>query len=213
MASAGLWAATACQAGGQLSPQATAPADLHMAAAWCAPAPATWVTVVWTNRGSVALALWPWTDTDTGPQHDALQIERGAWSAALIAPRKHAAARWCTLAPGQQHAVTIDLAAWQQRLLAPGPPRSGWQLAYRVAPGPPGLPERWPACGAGGIPQPVPAAAWAGRLVAPIAPADAGKRPGSCCPTTRPGPHAGALSDDHPSAGPCGSPPPAARPG
>ena len=153
--------------------------DLNLAASWCAPAPAAWVEVVWTNRGRVPLALWPMTDTDTGPQHDALQIEAGDWSAALIAPRKHAAARWCALAPGQQHAVRIDLAAWQRQLLAPEQPQSAWQLAYSVKPGQSGLPASLPACGSGSA-QPVQtasAAVWVGRVVAAITPAVAGDSP------------------------------------
>ncbi len=159
---------SACAAWGQ----APTPGDLALVAHWAAPVPAAAIELVWINHGNTALAIWPLTDTDSGPQHDALRWEHAGGSAALIAPRKHAAPRWCRLAPGQRLAVTIDLGAWQRRLMAPGSVHAGGRMAYEVAPGQghPSLPL--PDCAAGPAAPTACAAAtaWTGRLTATLHP-------------------------------------------
>lgn len=86
--------------------------------------------VTWINHSRQPVAIWTHTDTDAGRHHDALWLVRPGHADALVAPRKHAAPRFCRLAPGEQHTLIICLAAWRQRL--PGLEGDDLQLEYRI---------------------------------------------------------------------------------
>lgn len=121
----------------------------------------------WTNQGTTPLLLLTHADTDDDVMFDAIEITQGGVRAALKAPRKSVAPRFCVLPAGHHHTVRIgSLRHWLQRVgVDPGQP---WQVAYHVAEHVEAPALAMPLCGSQAAPDDRGAAPlWHGHVLGP----------------------------------------------